>query len=51
MQDHHLQLLEYLALIQTSFRPLDLGSSQKNGKQALPPTEGAVTIFLKTKFN
>jgi hypothetical protein len=29
MQDHHLQSLEYLAFVQTSFGPLDLVSSQK----------------------
>ncbi len=30
MHDHHLQLLEYMVFIQTTFGPLDLGSSQKN---------------------
>jgi hypothetical protein len=37
MQDHHLQLLEYLVFVKTSFGTLDLGSSQrKKRKPALP---------------
>ncbi len=51
MQDHHLQSLEYLVIIQTSFGPLDLVSSQKNRTLARPPTHMAVIIFLSTRFN
>ena len=43
---HRLQSQEYLAFVQTSLCPLDLGSSQKKLETARPPTKKTVTIFL-----
>jgi hypothetical protein len=45
MQCHHLQSLEYLAIVQTSFGPWILALHKKNRKPARPPTKEAVTTY------